>query len=266
MSFLQTFSPSPILFQLGPLALHWYGLLVALGILAGYLIAYKLWLKSGRQAKNLEQISLWLIIVGFIGARLFDVFIFEWELFKHQLDLVWQIWQGGLAIHGALFGGLIVILWYAKKHHDSLWQILDIFAPSLALGQAIGRWGNYFNQELFGLPTNLPWGIYILPENRPDQYILSEYFHPVFLYESLVLLIIFWVLLKIYKKAYQPGTVFLIYLLLAGITRFILEFIRLDDQLIIFGLRSGMAIALMTLVISVALLVLRLRTARQFKS
>ncbi len=250
MFFSQTFIPSPVIFNLGPITIHWYGLLLALGILAGFLVAYKLWLKSERQPKNFEWLCFGLVVFGFIGARLLDVFLFEWELFKDNLVLILQIWQGGLAIHGALLAGLVVLWWYAKKHQDSLWQLLDIFAPSLALGQAIGRWGNYFNQELFGFPTNLPWGIFIQPEFRPVEYILAEQFHPVFLYEFLALLVIFIILWQMIKKPYLSGTVFLLYLLLASLVRFVLEFIRVDEQLLIWGMRAGLLISILLIIIA----------------
>ncbi|MFA4936946.1 MAG: prolipoprotein diacylglyceryl transferase [Patescibacteria group bacterium] len=257
MNFWQIFSPSAILVDWGIIKIHWYGLLVVLGIIAGYLVAYGLWKASGREPKKFESLVWWLVIFGLIGARVVDVFIFEWDFFKDNWWSILWVWQGGLAIHGALLAGVLVIWRYVKKYQDNLWQLLDIFAPAVVLGQAIGRWGNYFNQELFGLPTKLPWGIYIKSEFRPTEYILTEQFHPVFLYESLALFVVFWILLKIYKKTYQPGTVFLIYLLLAGITRFILEFIRLDEQVLVLGVRSGMLIASIIMLISIILLLQR---------
>ncbi|MFH1867251.1 MAG: prolipoprotein diacylglyceryl transferase [Patescibacteria group bacterium] len=252
--FFQTFTPSPIFLQLGPVALHWYGLLVALGVLVGYFVAYKLWQRSGREVKRFEQLVLWIVLAGFVGARLVDVFLFEWDYFKDNLILIPQIWQGGLAIHGGLLGGFLVLWWYAKKRKDSLWQMLDIFTPAVVLGQAVGRWGNYFNQELFGAPTTLPWGIYIEPVYRPAVYIASEFFHPVFLYESLVLFAIFFLLRWLAKDKIKSGTIFLVYLSAASLVRLTLEFIRVDEQLLIWRLRSGLLLSLTLLFVSLVLL------------
>ncbi len=253
--FWQIFAPSPILLSIGSFQIRWYGLLVVLGLMAGYLIFWQLWHKSQRSVTQFEKLVFILVIVGFIGARILDIFLFEWSVFKNDPNLWWQVWYGGLSIHGGLLGGFLALLWYAKKHQDKLWPILDMLAPAVALGQAIGRWGNYFNQELFGLPTSLPWGIYIQPEFRPAQYILAEQFHPVFLYESLALAVIFIILWQMLKRPHVAGTVCLTYLILASLVRFVLEFIRVDEQLLILGLRSGMLISILLILLSLSLLI-----------
>ncbi len=248
--FWQTYEPTPVLLNIGPFNIHWYGLLVVLALITGYIIFERLWHRSGRSLIQLDMLVLILVIAGLLGARLLDVFLFEWPIFKMDPNLWWQVWNGGLSIHGGLLGGLLAVWWYIKKYKDQLWPILDMLAPAVAIGQAIGRWGNYFNQELFGLPTTLPWGIYIAPEFRPTQYILTEQFHPVFLYESLALVVIFIILWQMIKKPHIAGAICLSYLILASLVRFVLEFIRVDEQLLILGVRSGMFIAGLLLLLS----------------
>lgn len=249
--FFQTFSPSPIFLQFGPLIIRWYGLFFAVAIIVGYLVSRRLWKNNGRGGQEFDQLVFWLIIFGIIGARLLDVLVFELDYFKDHLFDIGKIWQGGLSIQGGLIFGFLVLVYYARKFKDQLGGLLDIFAPAVAIGQAIGRWGNYFNQELFGRPSDLPWGIYIAPSYRPEVFLLNNYFHPVFLYESLGLILTFWLLWKLYKKNYQAGVVFLVYLMMSSILRWSLEFIRIDEQLILFGLRSGMVIALMLVLVSI---------------
>lgn len=258
MNFLQSFSPAPVLIELGPITIYWYGLFFALGVVAGYLVARRLWLKSGRLAQRFDSLVLWVIIFGIIGARLVDVFLFEWGYFKDNLTDIYKIWQGGLAIHGGLLGGFIALWWYVKKNQDKLWVALDIMAPAVALGQAIGRWGNYFNQEIFGTPTNFPWGIFIAPANRPAEYLSFEFFHPTFLYESVGLLVIFYCLFRLYQKKTWSGQIFAYYLLVTGLLRLALEFIRVDEQLFFWGLRSGLIISGILIIIGALVLVRQL--------
>ncbi len=251
MNFIQTFSPSPILLELGPLTIRWYGLFLALSFVVGYIVASKLWKRAGRDSKELDKLFFWLLIWGVVGARVLDVFLFEWNYFQNNLGDIFKIWEGGLSIHGGLIAGFIVLFFYAKKHQIKLLSLLDIFAPAVALGQAVGRWGNYFNQEIFGTPTNLPWGIHIEPLNRPAGYLQYELFHPVFLYESIGLLILFWLLIRWSRRKIFPGRVFVYYLLGAGVLRFALEFIRVDTQLLVFGFRSGMLIATVMIILGI---------------
>jgi len=175
INWLHNFNPQALLVSFGPFHIYWYGLfmvsgiLIALGtssILAKY---YKI------KADTLLDLAFWLIINGLIGARLYDVLL-ELSYYKSNPLDIFKIWQGGLAIHGAIIAGLITTYFFARKHKISLWTLSALIVPGLALAQAIGRWGNYFNQELFGLPTSLPWGIPISILNRPIAYLDYDYF------------------------------------------------------------------------------------------
>ncbi|MFA4818584.1 MAG: prolipoprotein diacylglyceryl transferase [Patescibacteria group bacterium] len=243
--FLHTYLPSSVFFTLGPLSFHWYGLLMAVAVGAGYWLVRRRLKKLNINVNLLEGLIIWLVVGGLIGARLVDVFVFEWWYFKDHLSSVLAIWQGGLSWHGGLIGGGAALYWWCKKNQQPLGQWLDVLAPSLALGQAIGRWGNYFNQELFGLPTSLPWGIPISYQFRPLDYLNQVYFHPVFLYESIGLVLIFVYLWK--RRPVLSGSLLAEYLVLSGILRLALEGLRIDEQLLIFGLRTGIWFAVLAI-------------------
>jgi len=185
INFLHTFSPSPTLISFGPTHLYWYGFFIVLGVLSALTVAIYLARFHGIKTDTIIDLAVWLVIGGILGARIYAVFL-EWPYFSaHPLDIL-KIWQGGLAIHGAVIGGLIALWLFTKKYKHNFWQLAAIFATGLPLAQAIGRWGNYFNQELFGRPTTLTWGIPIDVASRPVEYISSTYFHPTFLYELII--------------------------------------------------------------------------------
>ncbi len=247
-SVIHTYQPDPVIWQIGFLTFRWYGLFLAVGLAAGYYLIRINWLKQKRKEAELDKIIVWLVLAGLLGARLLDVFIFEWWYFQYHPKEIFYIWQGGLAWHGALLGGAVFLYWSFKKDKSSFWQIADIFAPALALGQAIGRWGNYFNQELFGLPTALPWGISINVTNRPAEFINFTYFHPIFLYEFFGLILLTVVLLILAKKNIFSGQLFAFYLIFSGLLRFTLEFLRIDEQNIFLNIRAGFWLAGLTVV------------------
>ncbi len=217
-----------IAFEIGPIKVAWYGIFISIGVLAAVLIASREAKRRGESVDHLIN-SLFLILpLGIIGARLYHV-IDEWSYYAQFPAEI--IGGRGLGIYGAVIGGAIGLIIYTnwKKLNTLRW--LDIAAPGLILAQAIGRWGNYFNQELFGYPTDLPWGVYINPENRPDQFVSYEKFHPLFLYESLLNLTGFILLLYVgrkYKHKLLNGEIFGIYIIYYGIIRIILEGFRYD--------------------------------------
>ena len=257
-NFLHNFSPSPILVQIGFLKIHWYGLLIALGAFSGFLIVLYLAKQYGLKKDDIYNLAFYLIIFGLIGDRLYYVF-YAWNYYSKNLLDIFKIWEGGLAIHGAMIAGFLVIYIYGQKMKISPWLLADLVVVALALAMAIGRWGNYFNQELFGRPTALPWGIPILAEKRPPEFMTDNFFHPTFLYESLGNLLIFIILLAWHKirlaknisqRLTSPwlenknlesiqglGNIALVYLILYSVERFCLEFLRIDYSPYFLGLR-----------------------------
>ena len=259
---LHTFHPSPILISLGPVNIYWYGFFIVLGVLAALTVAIYLAKFYQIKTDTIIDLAVWLVVGGLVGARLYDVGL-EWQYFSsHPLD-IFKIWQGGLAIHGAIIGGTISLWLFAKKASLNIWQLAGIAVTALPLAQAIGRWGNYFNQELFGYPTGLAWGIPIDAVHRPWQYFNAEYFHPAFLYESLGNLVIFIILILlqfwvIKKQKFQRSTSFLLltsYFILYSLLRFFLEFIRIDNTLVILGWRLPQIVSLLIILLCLAYLV-----------
>jgi phosphatidylglycerol:prolipoprotein diacylglycerol transferase len=267
-NFLHTFQPQPILLSFGPIAIYWYGFFIVLGITAALLVTFKLAKYYKISNDTVFDLAFWLIIGGIIGARLYDIGLNLPYYFNHPLQTL-KIWQGGLAIHGAIISGLIIVWLFTHRYKINFWKLTALFVPGLALAQAIGRWGNYFNQELFGLPTAQPWGIPINLLNRPLNYLSFEYFQPTFLYESLGCLVIFLFLLIIniyYIKEKKLGDKFYIwsvalYMILYSILRFTLEFIRLDETPTVFSLRWPQIISLIIIIISVLILIFKTHAA-----
>lgn len=268
IDFLHSFNPNPILLQIADLKIHWYGLFIVLGILSGLFVILKLADYYKINKDDIIDASFWIIIGGIIGGRLYDVLLELPFYLNYPMD-IFKIWQGGLAIHGAIILGLITTIIMAKKKKIPLLPFLAITVPGLALAQAIGRWGNYFNQELFGLPTSLPWGIPISPINRVPEYYFDNYFHPTFLYESIGNLLIFIILItfhyqikgnKLQKMANE--IVIATYLISYSILRFSLEFIKIDNTPVIFGLRFPQFISIAIIIITIIWLVLQKRKNR----
>lgn len=226
----------PQAFSLGPLAVRYYGLIMALAVGAGFYIAIRRAPKYGIDPKKAEDLLFWLVIGGFIGARLYHALSSAPYYYLHPADII-KVWNGGLSIYGAVIGGFIVLLLYKRlsTKHLALSSLLDWLTPSLILGQIIGRFGNLFNYEAFGYPTNLPWKMFVKKSFRPIQFQNEIFFHPWFLYEALGNLIILFVLLKIIEPKYKkslPGFLGFFYLLLYNALRFGLEFLRIDSTFI----------------------------------
>jgi len=231
-------------FQIGPFFIRYYGIILMLGAVAAAFLAEREARRRGEKSEVVWDGLIWVILGGIIGARIWHILTPPQTMvalgyttgyyLTHPLDAM-AVWRGGLGIPGAVIGGLTAMYIYARRNKLNYVVWLDIVAPALALGQAIGRWGNFVNQELFGSPTNLPWKIYIDPQFRLPGYQDVEYFHPLFLYESLWSLATVGVLLWLprrYQDRLLPGDLFLIYLILYPIGRFLLEFLRLETSLV----------------------------------
>ena len=187
-------SPSHNVVHLGPLPLHMYGICVALGVLVAVKIADVRWVKRGYPKGEVGEIAVWLVLAGAVGARVYHLFTgYNWH--TGGIAGAFEVWKGGLSIWGAIIGGLIAAMVIARKRHMDKLALMDAVAPGLLAAQAIGRWGNYFNQEIFGGPTKLPWGLEIDIAHRPIGYERFATFHPTFLYESLYCLLVLALLL-----------------------------------------------------------------------
>jgi phosphatidylglycerol:prolipoprotein diacylglycerol transferase len=252
-------SPGPILFEIGPVAIRWYGFLIASAVLIGTFLSQYLATRRKINPELLGDLSIWLVIAAIPGARIYYV-LFQWQEYAQNPAEILAIWRGGIAIHGAILGAVIAGTIFARIKQVSVWQLADLVAPSLILGQAIGRWGNFFNSEAFGTPTDLPWKLYIPPEQRPPQYLNYEYFHPTFLYESLwnwmvlglLLFLFFWGLR--HRERLKVGTIALVYLIAYSCGRIWIEGLR-TDSLMLGSLQIAQVISLVLIALGVAGLV-----------
>ena len=249
-------SPGPILVELGPLTIRWYGLLIATAVIVGVSLSQYLAKRRHINPDLLGDLAIWLVVGAIPAARIYYV-LFEWSNYAQNPEKIIAIWEGGIAIHGAILGGLVAALIFAKLKQVSFWQLVDLVAPSLILGQAIGRWGNFFNSEAFGSPTNLPWKLYIPPSQRPPEYVNFDYFHPTFLYESVWNLIVFGLLLTLFfrglrsKPRLKVGTLFLVYLIAYSLGRFWIEGLR-TDSLMLGPLRIAQVVSLVGIILGLA--------------
>jgi phosphatidylglycerol---prolipoprotein diacylglyceryl transferase len=225
----------PIAFSFGNFEIRWYGILIALALLIGIVISYYIAKYRGQQPEEAINFAPFSVVAGVIGARLLHVLV-NWSYYGQHLSYIFAFRRGGLAIQGVMLGGVIALLIFCKVRKLNFWIWADIMAPALLFGQAIGRWGNYFNQEAFGMPTSLPWGIYIDPINRPVAYANSEFFHPTFFYEFIANLLLFGLLIvihRLYKKrpdSFPNGLVFCTYLGIYAVYRSVIEFYRIDSS------------------------------------
>ncbi len=239
-------SPGDTFLNLGFLTIRWYGLLISISVVIGLFISKKLAKSRNINPQYISDILPSLIIYSIIGARAYYV-IFEWRQYSGnnfftsfdllnnviQIPSFLAIWQGGIAIHGGLIGGFLCILFFCKSKNIHLKTFIDILIPSIILGQSIGRWGNFFNNEAFGIPTNLPWKLFIPIQNRPIEFINYQFFHPTFMYESLWNFLIFILLITIFYKqnktnSVRPGFISCIYLIGYSFGRFWIEGLRID--------------------------------------
>lgn len=235
--------------------IHLYSVFLSLGLLAGYLISKKFARKFGVGESEFDTTILLSLVFGIVGARLFYV-AGHWGEYAGNLYNILSFWKGGLAFYGALLGGLIGVVVGYKIYKFNFLKFLDVAALGLPVGQAIGRWGNFFNQEAYGKPTHLPWGIYIDPAHRLPGLEGSQYFHPTFFYEFIGLLVIFLILYKLQKKFFGLGTLFAFYAVMSGTLRLFIEIIRVD-ALYVESLKISALTAIVLIVLGLAWLCVR---------
>jgi phosphatidylglycerol:prolipoprotein diacylglycerol transferase len=255
--------------HLGPVAIRLYGVIIMFGVLAGAFLAGREARRRGLDPELVWDGLIWVLIGGVLGARLWHILtpppsmvergITTTYYLTHPLDAL-AIWKGGLGIPGAIIGGVLALYVFSRRRELVFPIWLDVAAPAIALGQAIGRWGNFVNQELYGRPTDLPWAIFIEPQYRLPGFLDQAYFHPLFLYESLWNLANMFFLLWLGRRfadRLRPGDLFLTYLVAYPLGRFLLEFLRLDSSQVV-GLNINQG--LMLVVGSAAILTIFLRS------
>ncbi len=247
-------SPGSSSLDIGSLELRAYGLMIALGVLAAAWLFHRRFTQRGHSPELASSITVWAVIAGLIGSRIYHV-ITDWKTYQGNWGEVWQIWEGGLGIPGAVAVAAAVMWVYARQKGIPLSEIADSAAPALPLGQAIGRWGNWFNQELYGRPTDLPWALEIDPEHRRLQYLDDDTFHPTFLYECIWNLALVGALLWVGKRfTLKPGRLFGLYVLGYSLGRLWIEFIRVDFASELAGVRVNIWVMLVLIIGSVAYL------------
>lgn len=247
--------------QIGPVRITFYGIALALGILAAFMLAGRRWERRGHDPDDLFRLGLWSVGAGILGARI-AFLLPRLDVYLDRPASLFAIWEGGLSIFGGLIGGVLMAYLLARRWKLDVLDLFDAAAPAIPLAQAIGRWGNYFNQELFGRPTDLPWGLEIDPANRPPEFADAELFHPTFLYEMLWNLALVGLLLWLDRKRLLPkGSLFLVYIAGYAAGRFWIELLRVDTEFRLLGLSRNGWFSVLAFAAAVILFLLRQRGA-----
>ncbi|HFQ1589942.1 TPA: prolipoprotein diacylglyceryl transferase [Staphylococcus aureus] len=247
----------PVVFNLGPLSVRWYGIIIAVGILLGYFVAQRALVKAGLHKDTLVDIIFYSALFGFIVARIYFV-IFQWPYYAENPGEIIKIWHGGIAIHGGLIGGFIAGVIVCKVKNLNPFQIGDIVAPSIILAQGIGRWGNFMNHEAHGGPVSRAFLEQLHLPNFiiENMYINGQYYHPTFLYESIWDVAGFIILVNI-RKHLKLGETFFLYLTWYSIGRFFIEGLRTDSLMLTSNIRVAQLVSILLILISISLIVYR---------
>jgi len=247
---------NPVLVDIGFLEIRWYSILILIAFIIGYFLVVNRCKKENISLTFINDLCFYIIIFCILGARLYYC-LFNLNYYSKNIIDIFKIWEGGLAIHGGIMAGILTIYFYSKKKNISFIKLLDIFAPALVLGQAIGRWGNFFNGEAYGPATTLinlqKLGI---PEFIIDgMYINNVYHHPTFLYESLGCLLIFIIIILVRNiKEIKTGYITAIYFICYGIVRFLIESLR-QDSLMFFNFKVAQIISVLMILIGLFLII-----------
>lgn len=248
----------PIAFQLGPLTIRWYGVIIAFGILIAFLVAQKEMVKRGFHQEYLTDVLLWAIPLAIIGARIYYV-IFKWENYADNPMDAFKIWEGGIAIHGALIASFLTAYVFTRIRKDSFLKVTDIVAPSILIGQTVGRWGNFINQEAHGgeVTRSFLENLFIPNWIIEQMNINGKYYHPTFLYESIWNLTGVIILILLRKVNLLRGEMFLFYLTWYSVGRFFIEGLRTDSLYLVGDLRTAQVVSLITIIVAVIIFVYR---------
>lgn len=247
----------PVAFNLGPLSVRWYGIIIAVGILLGYFVAQRALVKAGLHKDTLVDIIFYSALFGFIAARIYFA-IFQWPYYAENPSEIIKIWHGGIAIHGGLIGGFIAGVIVCKVKNLNPFQIGDIVAPSIILAQGIGRWGNFMNHEAHGGSVSRAFLEQLHLPNFiiENMYINGQYYHPTFLYESIWDVAGFIILVNI-RKHLKLGETFFLYLTWYSIGRFFIEGLRTDSLMLTSNIRVAQLVSILLILISISLIVYR---------
>lgn len=235
-------SPSVGVWWLGPIPLRAYGIIIVTGMVLAVYLSKNRYAQRGGDGELLFDLALWMLPLSIVGARMYHVGAnahYYFASVERMLEIP-RIWEGGLAIWGGIIAGSVVAYYFIRRRGQRVAPLADAIAPTILLAQALGRWGNYFNQEIFGAPTELPWGLEIDNAHLPAGYAPGTLFHPTFLYESLWNLCAFFILIRLDKKySFKGGQVMCLYLIAYGTVRVIMETMRLDPAYEFLGIRQN---------------------------
>lgn len=254
----------PIAFSIGPISVHWYGIIFGTAILAALYWGLYESKRIGLDPEFMTEVATWLVPSGIIGARLYEVFILQWDWYRQNPGEILAIWRGGLAIHGGVILATLVGIAVARYRKQNVLRWADVIMPGVILAQAIGRWGNFINQEAYGSAAP-QWVLDLLPAWIREQMLIhGVYYHPTFLYESIWNLLSFGVLVLFARRVNPPqGGVFFLYWVLYNAGRFVIESIREDSSFIFGYIRVAQVASLGLMALGIAGLVWVYRTQRQ---
>ena len=249
------YSPGEVAFSINGFCIYWYGIILACAIFVGYLTVERISIDSSIPNNFWIENTPILILSGILGARLYYCAI-NYQYYSCHILEIFDIRQGGLSVHGAIIMGIIILLTLSKINNINFWKLSDYICCALPLSQSIGRWGNFFNNEAFGIPTNGNWGLYIPIQNRPAEYMQNDLFHPTFLYESICDFIIFCITIYLIKKNIKSGYITLLYLILYSATRIVVEYLRTDSLLNIYNIPIAQIVSVIIIITSMSFIAL----------
>ncbi|MGM0524434.1 MAG: prolipoprotein diacylglyceryl transferase [Bacillota bacterium] len=251
---------SPIFLDIGPITIYWYAIIIVTGVVVGLVLGTKESVRLGLKDETFTDLIVWALPIAIVSARLYYV-IFEWDRYTgREWWAPFAIWEGGIAIHGALIGSVIFAYYFCKKRDIPFYKLADIAAPSIIIGQAIGRWGNFMNQEAHGGPVS-DWAydtfLQYLPSFIENQMTIDGVlYHPTFLYESVWNLIIFGLLLYLRRVNPLRGDIFLTYVMGYSVGRFFIEGMRTDSLYVVGNLRTAQLISIVLIIMGIVLMYL----------
>lgn len=251
---------NPVAFHLGPISVNWYGIIIGVGIIIAYFLAQRESVRRGLHEEFFADLLIWAVPIAILSARIYYVAM-KWDYYSEHPGRIIEIWNGGIAIHGALIGSFITAYIFSKKRNVSFLRLADIAAPSILVGQIIGRWGNFMNQEAYGGPVTREFleGLFLPNWIIEQMYVQSQstYVHPTFLYESLWNVVGLVILLFARKWNWRRGEMFFFYLIWYSFGRFFIEGLRTDSLYLVGDLRSAQVVSIIGIAVGIIAIVYR---------